>query len=157
MCQFHSWSGLCSTWSPWCQSQLGSPPWINLRNITQVLWITPSNKTFLVATYPCKFADFIFPCYPREAVCHQCFGGEKLRKKKILFCMAGWNISTVPVVWNHCEMLEVVCLVRMPTIKQRTTHFNRLQLWKAALEMLDKARYGPKPIGSSVNAASMYF
>lgn len=90
---------------------------------------------------------------PWEAVYHMCFGGEKLRKKHP--CTAGWSISTTLVVSNHCEMLEGVCLAWMPNTTQRTTCLNKLQLCKAALEMLDEAWYGSKPIGSSVNAASM--
>lgn len=88
----------CSTWPPWCQSHLGSPPWTSLRNVVQVLWITPSNKKFLAAIPPCRLTGSILSHWLLRRYMAPVFWWRE----------AGWNISTTQEVSNHCEMLEAV-------------------------------------------------
>lgn len=101
MCQFHSWSGLCSTWSPWCRPELGSAPWINLWNITQNLCTSPSHKMLHI---------------PENS---HLYSPEMLSITRVLV-ERSWGENThvqfveafhsILVVSNHCEMLKGVCL-----------------------------------------------
>lgn len=100
----------------------------------------------LIDTYPWKFTYLYSP--GKLSITHVLV--ERSWGKKYP-CTAGWNISTILMVSNHCEMLEGVCLAWMPSTTQRTMCLNKLHLCKAALEVW----YGSKPIGSSVKSDSM--
>lgn len=103
------------------------------------------------ATYPSKLTDLYSP--------------EKLSITRVLV-KRSWGentlaqlvepFHTILLVSNHCEMLEDVCPAWMPDTIQRTTCWTNCSCArKAAVEVLHKAWYGSKPIGSSANASSM--